>query len=261
MAMTDPDRNDFLWVLALAPVLAVRLYGDGTEGAVYRLLLLVVAFGIVYAWAGLFAYRRGHPMGPGLPAFAITFIVMVPEPVAWVGLVLAISFGAVFGREIFGGRAILPPALVALAFAIFSFPEGGFEARDILARPPDPLFALSCLPGAAVLALRGALAWQVAAGAMIGATVTGFLWNDHAVWEHFGRGAFAAGVLFLAASPEGAVAGKGARWLHGVLVGTLVIVIRCADPDQPDGAVFAILLGGLFAPLLDRALSWRPRHG
>lgn len=261
MTMTDPDRNDLLWVLALAPPLAVRLYGDGMEAAVQRLLLLALALGITHAWAALFARRMGRPRGPGLPAFAMTFVLMLPGPVAWGGAVLALSFGAVFGREIFGGRAILPPALVGLAFAIFSFPEGGFEARGVLVLSPDPLFAMSCLPGAALLMLRSALAWQVAAGAVVGATAAGFLMGDPAWWEHLGLGAFAAGVFFLAAAPDGAVTGKGARWLHGLLVGGLIVVIRLANLDQPDGIVFAALLGGLFAPLLDRALNWRPGHG
>ncbi|MDH5411065.1 MAG: RnfABCDGE type electron transport complex subunit D [Alphaproteobacteria bacterium] len=261
MTMTDPDRDDLFWVLALAPPLIARLYGDGMEAALQRLLLLALALGIAYGWAALFARRMGRPKGPGLPAFAMIFVVMLPGPVGWGAAVLALSFGAVFGREIFGGKAILPPALIGLAFAIFSFPEGGFEARDILAQSPDPLLAVSCLPGAAVLVLRGVLAWQVALGAMIGAGSAAFLMGDSAWWGHFDLGAFAAGVLFLAASPEGVVAGKGARWLHGLLVGGLIVVIRMANPDQPDGIVFAALLGGLFAPLLDRALNWRPDHG
>ncbi len=259
--MTDSGRDDLPWLLALAPPLAVRLYGDGTDAAVQRLLLLALALGVAYAWAALFARRTGRPLGPGLPAFAMTFVLMLPGPVAWGGAGLALSFGAVFGREIFGGRAILPPALIGLAFAIFSFPEGGFEARGILALSPDLLFAMSCLPGAVVLAFRGALAWRVAAGAVAGAAAAGLLMGDPAWWAHPGLGAFAAGVLFLAAAPEGAVAGKSARWLHGALVGVLIVVIRLANPDQPDGVVFAALLGGLFAPLLDRALGWRPGHG
>ncbi|MDH3230970.1 MAG: RnfABCDGE type electron transport complex subunit D [Alphaproteobacteria bacterium] len=259
--MSGPDRNDAMWVLALAPPLAVRLYGDGTEAALQRLLLLAVALGVFHAWAALFARRGGRPLGPGLPAAALAFALMLPGPVAWGGAVLALSFGAVLGREVFGGRAILPPALIGLAFAIFSFPDGGFEARDILALPPDPLFAASCLAGAAVLMARGALAWQVAAGAAVGAAAAGLLIGEPAWWEHYGLGAFAAGILFLAAAPEGAARGFAARLLHGVLVGALVIVIRLANPDQPDGVVFACLLGGLFAPLFDRALAWRPGHG
>lgn len=261
MTMTDPDRDDLLWVLALAPPLAARLYGDGMEAALQRLLLLALAFGIAYAWAALFARRVGRPAEPGLPAFAMIFVAMLPGPVAWGGAVLALSFGAIFGREVFGGRATLPPALVGLAFAIFSFPEGGFETRGVLALSPDPLFAMSCLAGAAVLMLRGTLAWQVAAGAVVGAMAAAFLMGDPAWWGHPALGAFAAGVLFLAAAPDSVTAGRGARWLHGMLVGALIIVIRLANPDQPDGVVFAVLLGGLFAPLLDRALNWRPRHG
>jgi len=261
MTMTDPNRDDLFWVLALAPPLAARLYGDGWETAVQRLLLLAIALGIAYAWAGLFAHRAGRPLGPGLPAFAMIFILMLPGPVAWGGAVLALSFGAVFGREIFGGRAILPPALVGLAFAIFSFPEGGFEARSVLALSPDLLFTMSCLPGATLLMVRGSLAWQVAAGAVIGAMAAAFLMGDPAWWGHPALGAFAAGVLFLAAAPECATAGPGARWLHGLLAGGLIVVIRLANPDQPDGVVFGLLLGGLFAPLLDRALNWRPGHG
>lgn len=261
MTMTDPDRDDLLRMLALAPPLAVRLYSEGTEAALQRLLLLVLALGIAYGWAALFARRAGRPPGSGLPAFAMTFVLLLPGPVAWGGAVLALSFGAVFGREIFGGRAILPPALIGLAFAIFSFPEGGFEALGILALSPDLLFAMSCLPGAAVLMLRGTLPWQVPAGAVVGAVAVGLLMSDPAWWGHLGLGSFAPGVLFLAAAPEGAVTGKSARWLHGILVGALIVVIRLANPDQPDGVVFAALLGGVFAPLLDRALGWRPRHG
>jgi len=258
--MTDPDRDDLLWVLALAPPLAVRLHGDGAEAALQRLLLLAVALGAAYVWAALFARQAERPLGPGLPAFAMTFVLVLPGPVAWSDAVLALSFGAVFGREMFGGRPILPPALIGLAFAIFSFPEGGFEAQGILVYSPDLLFALSCLPGAAVLASRGSLAWQVTAGAVVGVAAAGLLMGGPAWWEHLGLGAFAAGVLFLAAAPEGAVGGRSAQWLHGILVGVLIVVVRLANPDHPDGVVFATLLGGLFAPLLDRALGWRPRN-
>lgn len=261
MTMSDSSRSEILWVLALAPPLAARLYIDGPEAAGQRLILLAAALAVFHAWGLLFARRGGRPLGPGLPAAATAFAVMLPGPVGWGGAVLALSFGAVFGREMFGGRAILPPALIALAFAVFSFPEDGFEARDILSAPADPLFAAACLPGAVALALRGSLAWPVAIGAVAGAAAAGFLMGDPAWWEHPTLGAFAAGVLFLAAAPEGAARGMAARLLHGGLVGALIVVIRLADPDQPDGVVFACLLGGLFAPLLDRALAWRPHHG
>jgi Na+-transporting NADH:ubiquinone oxidoreductase subunit B len=190
----------------------------------------------------------------------MTFVLLLPGPVAWIAAVLALSFGAVFGREVFGGRTVLPPAAIGLAFAIFSFPEGGFAVSGILATEPNPLFAISCLSGAAILIWRDALAWESAAGAVIGAVATGILMAASAPWTQPALGAFAAGVIFLAAAPEGAPVRKGARWLHGLLVGALIVLTRVANPDQPDGVVFAALLAGLFAPLLDRAVAWRSRH-
>lgn len=261
MKLIVPDRDELFGVLALAPPLIVRLYEEGTEAALQRLLLLVLAIGIAYIWAILFALRTERPPAPGLFVFAAAFVLLLPGPVPWGSAILALSFGAVFGREIFGGQTILPPALIGLAFAIFSFPEAGYETRDILAQSPDLLFAMSCLPGAAVLILRGSLSWQVAVGALVGLVVAGLLSGDPAWWQHPGLGTFTAGVLFLAASSEGAGKRKSAQLLHGFLVGILILLIRYADPAQPDGVVFAALLGGLFAPLADRALGWRPFRG
>jgi Na+-transporting NADH:ubiquinone oxidoreductase subunit B len=259
--LTERDDSDRYWVLALTLPLLLRLHGDGRESAVERLILLAMSFGLAYGWAALFARRAARPLGPGLPAFAMTFALVPAAPMAMGGAVLALSFGAVFGREVFGGRGILPPALVGLAFAVFSFPEGGVEVLGVLDGSPDHLFVISCVPGAAILMRRGALAWQVAAGAVVGAAAVGLLMGDPGWWMHPGLGAFAPGMLFLAAAPEGTIDGKVARGVHGILVGALVVVIRLGDSDQPDGVVFAVLLGGLFAPLIDRTLSWRPRHG
>jgi len=261
MTIRGPDFADRQWVAALAPPLAVRLYSDPPETAVQRLLLLAVSLGVVYAWAALFARSGGRPLGRGLPAFAMTFVLLLPAGVAWDSAVVALSFGAVFGREIFGGRPPLPPALIGLSFAIFSFPDGGFETDGVLARSPDVLFAAACLPGAALLMLRGSLAWQVALGAVAGAAAVGLLMGDAEWWQHPGLGTFAAGVLFMAAVSGNAGTGQAARWLHGLLVGALIAMIRLATPEHPDGVISAVLLGALFAPLLDRVLSWRSSHG
>lgn len=259
--MTERLGADRLWIIALTLPLLVRLHADGAQTAAARLLLLGLALGLAYGWGALFARSAARPLGPGLPGFAMAFVVMLPGPVGWVGAALALSFGAVLGREIFGGRSILPPALIALAFGAFSFPAGGFEERAILSAQPDILFALACLPGGAILLWRGMLAWQVAVGAVVGTVTTALVAGGPSWWDHPARGAFAAGVLFLAAAPESAVPGSIARWTHGLLVGAMIVAIRVADPDQPDGVVYAALLGALFAPLVDRVLGWRPRHG
>ena len=163
----------------------------------------------------------------------------------------------------FGGKAILPPALVALSFAIFSFPGGGYETLEILSAAPNPLLALSCLPGAAWLLWKRRLAWQIIVGAVAGAVLAALLLPEPSSliwWKHFILGTFSIGIVFLAAAPEAAPRLTGAHWLYGAMIGGLIIVIRLANPDHPDGVVLAVLIGGLFAPLLDRAVAWRPSH-
>lgn len=262
MALNSTQRDDLVWALALSAPLAARLLGEDVQDAVQRLQLLALALLVAAAWAWVFARAAHRPVGSGLPVFAMGFIVMLPGPVGWGSALLALSFGAVFGREIFGARPLLPPALVGLAFAIYSFPSGGFEVGDVIAQSPDAPLALACLAAAAVLLVgRRALAWQVAVGAVAGVMASSLLMDGPSWWEHLGRGSFAAGVLFLAAAPESAAARPAARYVHGILVGALVVVIRLAHPDHPDGVVFAALLGALFAPLIDRALGWRTQRG
>lgn len=260
--MTEPgSKSEDRWrLVALLPPLVARVYQDGMEGAGQRLLLLVVAVGLAYGWAALFAWRTQRPLGPGLLPYAMTFVLLLPGAVPWAAAILAVSFGVVFGREIFGGDGVLPPAAIGLAFAIFSFPEGGFEAHDLLTAPLDPLFAAACVPGALLLTWRGACSWRVVIGAVLGSMGAASLMSVSAPWEHLSLGTFAAGVIFLAAGPEATPQRTVARWLHGLLAGALIMLIRLGNPEQPDGVVFAVFLAALFAPLLDRACSWRPRH-
>ena len=252
--------QDALRVAALLPPLVVRLASEGPDAALQRLALFGLALAIASTWAAVFAHSTERRWGWWGAAYALTFVVLLPGPVAWGAAALALSFGTVFGREVFGGHAILPPALVGLAFALFSFPDGGFEAQGLDGLAPSTVFALSCVPGAWLLFRRSALAWLVIVGAVVGAVTTALAMGDPAWWRHPVVGAFAAGVVFLAAAPESAVAGRGAQAVHGILVGALIVLIRLADPNHPDGVVFAVLLGGLFAPLLGRALHWWPSH-
>ena len=260
MDLTAAQRDDLVTAAALSVPLFVRLHDEGPEAAAQRLVLIALASAMAYGWAYVFARARRRDLGHGLPAFVMSFALLPPGPVGWGAATLTLGFGALFGREIFGARPVLPPALVAMAFAIFAFPAGGFEAQAVLDAPADPLFVFACVAAAVVLAPRHLLAWQVAAGAAVGAAIAGWLGGTGPGLQHPLLGSFAAGALFLAAAPESAAERAAARWAHGLLVGALVVLIRTFHPEQPDGVVFAALVGGLFAPLVDRAMAWRPRR-
>lgn len=250
-------RADMLCGLALIPLLLVRLQSDGSGEAGRRLALLALLLAIVHGWALLFAYLSQRPIGAGLVPCTLLFVTLLPGPVAWGGAALAISFGIVFGREIFAGKAILHPTAIALAFALFSFPAGGFEALGMLSGPPDIPLALACIPGAALLAWKRGIAWPAVAGALLGASAAASMSGHPAWWTQIWSGTFAAGIVFLLAEPAVASSGLVARGLHGALVGALVMLFRFADPDQPDAVAAAVLVGGLFAPLLDQMTRWK----
>ncbi|NQV47605.1 MAG: RnfABCDGE type electron transport complex subunit D [Rhodospirillaceae bacterium] len=247
-------------VAGLSLPLAARLYSDGTEAAVDRLMLLVLALFIAYALGAKFAREADRPIGPGIIPFVLMFVVFLPAPVSLVSAGVAICFGSIFGREVFGGKPILPPALIALAFALFSYPDDGFQLRHLFDQTQDPVFAAASLAGGTIYLWKGFLAWRVVAGAALGSVLGSQLTMGSISWEQPLLGTYVAGVLFLAAGVESAPRSENARWLHGFTVGMLIMVIRSADPDQPDGVVFAALLGCLFAPLLDKLVKWRPRH-
>lgn len=253
------QHDDVLRSVALAPPLLLRIILDGYAYG-DRLHVLAMGLTLGYGWAFLFSRLHDRPIGPGLVPFAMLFAMLLPGPVPPGAATISISFGLVFGRELFGGRPILPPVLLGLTFAIFSFPEAGFEAVEILSSRGDPLFALLCLPGIALLIRSGGLAWRVAAGAVIGTTLAAALAGVPIWWSQLYVGTYAAAVPFLAGAPEAAPCNEAARWVHGLAVGALVVLFRLAHPEQPDGVLFAALLGALFAPLLDRLMSWRPGH-
>ncbi len=126
--------------------------------------------------------------------------------------------------------------------------------------------ALACLLGAAFLMWSRAVAWRILAGGMLGLVAGVWLlgmlmpaspvltagWHWHAV-----LGAFAFGLVFLAADPGCTPLTRGGRWFLGGAAGALAVAIRVLDPAHPDGVLQAILLAALFAPLADHLAVWR----
>ena len=41
------------------------------------------------------------------------------------------------------------------------------------------------------------------------------------------------------------------RWIYGIIIGVMVILIRVLNPAFPEGMMLAILFGNLLAPLVD----------
>ena len=77
-------------------------------------------------------------------------------------------------------------------------------------------------------------------------------------WRHFLIGSLAFGLVFMATDPVSSPYMRGARWIYGLMIGGLVIIIRTINPAYPEGVMLAILIGNVFAPLLDHlAINFR----
>jgi Na+-translocating ferredoxin:NAD+ oxidoreductase subunit D len=69
-------------------------------------------------------------------------------------------------------------------------------------------------------------------------------------------GGLMLGAWFMATDPVGSPVTAAGAWLYGALIGLLVVAIR-AWSGQPEGVMYAILLGNALTPLIDRWLQPR----
>jgi Na+-transporting NADH:ubiquinone oxidoreductase subunit B len=237
------DRISAALIVALLPALGVAVYAHGlaTIGPV------AASVAVVFFWQGVFAWWRSRPLGTDGLVTALVFALMVPVDAPLWHLALAMTFGTVVGEQIFGGRGrnFLNPAVVALAFLIFSFPSGGYAGGNAPA-------ALASLPGAALLIAAGLISWRVVAAAAIGYVVAAYLLGAGDPAAGLAAGRFAFAVVFISADPVSAASTNPGRWIYGLMVGSLTVLGRAGAGG--DGTVFAILLAQVFAPLVDQAV-------
>ncbi|MXX13068.1 MAG: NADH:ubiquinone reductase (Na(+)-transporting) subunit B [Gemmatimonadetes bacterium] len=121
---------------------------------------------------------------------------------------------------------------------------------------------LCCLLGAGILILTRVGSWQIMAGVTIGMIVSAlfFNWigsttnpllNVSPAW-HFVIGGFAFGTVFMATDPVSATMTRQGKWVYGILIGVMTVLIRVTNPAYPEGIMLAILFANVFAPIIDR---------
>ncbi len=121
--------------------------------------------------------------------------------------------------------------------------------------------AAACLFGAAVLILSGVGSWRIMASIVIGSFLTtallnsvgsetNLLFNVPFIW-HVVLGGWAFGAVFMATDPVSAAHSNTGKYVYGLLIGVLAILIRVVNPAYPEGMMLAILFMNLFAALID----------
>ncbi|MFP4173699.1 MAG: NADH:ubiquinone reductase (Na(+)-transporting) subunit B, partial [Candidatus Hydrogenedentota bacterium] len=126
---------------------------------------------------------------------------------------------------------------------------------------------LACLLGAILLRATWMGSWRIMVGVLLGSFVmTGLLniigsdtnpmfempWHWHLV-----LGGFAFAVVYMATDPVSAAFTDPGRWVYGILIGVLGILIRVVNPGFPEGWMLAILFMNMFAPYIDTFVKAR----
>ena len=260
--------------------------------------MIAVSYIVGLAIEFAFAVFRGHEVNEGylVTGLLIPMIMPVDIPLWMVGL--SVAFAVIIGKEAFGGTGmnILNPALTARAFAFFAYPTymsgnqvwvseasnidgvSGETILGILASgesilPYEPLqmfmgsipgsiaetSTLMVLIGAFILIFTGGGSWRIMVSGVIGAAITGLLFNLWGANElmsfswinHMIVGGFAFGIVFMATDPVSATQTVKGKWIYGLLIGIFCILIRVFNPAYPEGVMLAILLMNVFAPTID----------
>ena len=268
------------------------------HGSLKIIPMIAVSYIVGLAIEFAFAVFRGHEVNEGylVTGLLIPMIMPIDIPLWMVGF--SVAFAVIIGKEAFGGTGmnILNPALTARAFAFFAYPTymsgnqvwvseasnvDGVSGETILGMLaagnsnlpyqssqmfmgsiPGSIAETSTLMvviGAAILIYTGVGSWRIMLGSVVGAALTGILFNlwganelmSFEWFNHLLVGGFAFGIVFMATDPVSAAQTVKGKWIYGLLIGLFCILIRVFNPAYPEGVMLAILLMNVFAPTID----------
>ena len=118
--------------------------------------------------------------------------------------------------------------------------------------------------GALFLLITKIASWRIMFGTLIGMIFTAKLTNIFALSTnstnsmlylpaeyHLVMGSFAFGLVFMATDPVSASQTNIGRWIYGILIGFMCVIIRSINPAYPEGMMLGILFANAFSPLID----------
>ncbi|MDD7304792.1 MAG: NADH:ubiquinone reductase (Na(+)-transporting) subunit B [Prevotellaceae bacterium] len=110
--------------------------------------------------------------------------------------------------------------------------------------------------GAVLLLVTGVASWKTMLSVFVGGAATGYLLQatgQSAIqwYEHLVVGGFAFGAVFMATDPVTSARTECGKYIYGLLIGFVAVLVRVLNPGYPEGMMLAILLMNLFAPLID----------
>ena len=120
---------------------------------------------------------------------------------------------------------------------------------------------LAILIGAAILLFTGIASWRIMLSVFAGGFAMALLANTFVSdiylgsyltpVDHICLGGFAFAAVFMATDPVTGARTNVGKYIYGFLIGAITIIIRLYNNGYPEGAMLAVLLMNVFAPLID----------
>ena len=118
---------------------------------------------------------------------------------------------------------------------------------------------LAIILGAIILVATGVGSLRIMLSVVAGGLFMGGVFNLFAVndfmavpaYYHLVMGGFAFGAVYMATDPVTASQTGTGKYIYGVMIGVITVLIRVVNPAYPEGMMLAILFMNVFAPLID----------
>ena len=217
-----------------------------------------ISFGVVIG-KEIFGGTGYNILNPALTARAFVFFAY-PAQISGDAVWVAVD----------GFTKATPLAVVALAergsSAVAALGDAGYTFQNmIFGLIPGSIgetSAVAALLGLIFLLITGVASWRIMAGCFIGAVAMSLVFSAFQGPEsmaffslpphwHLVMGGFAFGAIFMATDPVSSSSTQTGRWIYGILIGMLVVLIRMVNPAYPEGVMLAILFMNVFAPTID----------
>lgn len=223
------------------------------------MIAVATAFSVVFA-KEIFGGTGMNILNPALVTRAFLFFAY---PTAMSGSDVFVrtdsTFGVGEGPVVDGFSGATPLAAVA---------EGAFDPKTFdtmsafLGTIPGSIgetSTLAILLGAVVLLASGVASWRImlsvfAGGALMSAIVSAFDPSAPTVAQQICLGGFAFAAVFMATDPVTGCRTNVGKIIYGLFIGIMTIIIRMYNTGYPEGAMMAVLLGNVVAPLIDHCV-------
>ena len=128
--------------------------------------------------------------------------------------------------------------------------------------------------GAVILLYTRIVCWRILAAQLLGVILLASLFNISGGgiaslpwYGHWLLGSYAFTAIFVATDPSASAQTRPGRWIQGLLLGALLVLVRNLHDSHPDSVIPVVLLVSMAAPLIDHVVAWfnirrrRARHG